>query len=124
MEFDELCKVAQNVASPWIISKHTCVGKVGAAILTDKGNVYKGVSIETPCSMGFCAEHGAISAMLTAGENRVVKLVAYSQKYGIVAPCGRCREFIYQINRDNIDCKVLLKDRVTTIDELLPDRWK
>lgn len=124
MEFEELIEVAKKAAKPWQISKHTCVGKVGAAIEAQSGKVYKGVSIETPCSMGFCAEHAAIAAMLAEGENRIVKLVAYSQKHGIVAPCGRCREFIYQINRENIDCLVLLKDRVATIEELLPDRWK
>ena len=124
MEFEKLLEYAQNTANPWEISKHTKVGKVGAVILTDKGNVYRGVSIETPCSMGFCAEHSAISAMLTNGENRVVKLVAYSKKHGIVPPCGRCREFLYQINRENINCEILLKDRMATLNELLPDRWK
>ena len=28
-----------------------------------EGNVYKGVCIDAPCSMGFCAEHAAIAAM-------------------------------------------------------------
>lgn len=47
--------------------------------------------------MGFCAEHAAIAAMITAGENRIVKLVAVSSSDGIIPPCGRCREFINQI---------------------------
>lgn len=124
MEFKELYEIAKNKAKPWQIAKHTCVGKVGAAILTDRGNVYTGVDIETPCSMGFCAEHAAIAEMLKAGENRIVKLVAVSAKHGIVSPCGRCREFIYQINRENTACEVMLKDCVVTIEELLPRRWK
>lgn len=124
MEFNELYEIAKSKAHPWQISKHTCVGKVAAAILTDKGNIYTGINIETPCSMGFCAEHAAIAAMLSAGENKISKLVAVSAKYGIVPPCGRCREFMYQINRENVDCRILLKDGDVTLDELLPERWK
>ena len=50
MEFEELLKVAEKAANPWQISKHTCVGKVGAAILTDKGNIYQGVSMHKKLS--------------------------------------------------------------------------
>ena len=97
---------------------------VAAAILTDKGNVYKGVCIDTPCSMGFCAEHAAAAAMITAGESRIVKLVAYCVGVGVVPPCGRCREFLYQINHENLACEVMVGDgKIVTLDELLPYRW-
>lgn len=124
MEFSELYEIAKSKASPWHIAKHTIVGKVGTALLTDKGNVYTGKDIEVPCAIGFCAEHSAIAAMLGAGENRIVKMVSVSAKYGIISPCGRCREFVYQINPENLKCEVLLKEGVVTIDELLPKRWK
>ncbi len=124
MEFEELYEIAKNTINPWQHSKHTWTGKIGAALLTEDGNVYTGVSIDTPCSLGFCAEGNAIGSMLTAGESRIAKIVAVSYSHGIVAPCGRCREFIYQINHKNLDCQVLLKERVATLDELLPDRWK
>jgi cytidine deaminase len=62
--------------------------------------------------------------MITAGESRVVKLVAVSHESGIVPPCGRCREFIYQINHDNLDCEIMLKNRKVTLEELLPERWE
>ena len=124
MEFEELYKIAKNKANPWQISKHTIVGKVGTALLTDRGNVYTGIDINVPCAIGFCAEHSAIASMLEAGENRIVKAVSVSAKYGIIAPCGRCREFMYQINPENLKCEILLKDGTKTLDELLPDRWK
>lgn len=124
MEFKELYETAKSILNPKNLTKDTTAGKVACALLTDKWNVYKGVCIETPCSMGFCAEHAAIAAMVTAGESRIVKIVSVSAKHGIESPCGRCREFIYQINHENIKCEVMLKDTIVTIEELLPNRWK
>ncbi|MDF2587991.1 MAG: cytidine/deoxycytidylate deaminase family protein [Anaerocolumna sp.] len=123
MEFNELYEIAKNTLNPRELSKSSYAGSVAAAILTDKGNVYKGVCIDTPSSMGFCAEHAAIAAMITAGENRIIKMVAVYESGEVVPPCGRCREFINQIHDENYKCEVLLKDRVATIDELLPERW-
>ena len=77
-----------------------------------------------PCSMGFCAEHAAIAAMITAGENRIVAMVAVYEDGSIVPPCGRCREFICQVHEDNHACQVMLADRIASMDELLPERWK
>ena len=51
-------------------------GSVGAAILTDKGNIYTGVCIDTACGMGMCAERNAMANMLTNGESRITKVVA------------------------------------------------
>lgn len=124
MEFNELLKIAEATVNPRQLSESSYAGSVAAALVTDKGNVYKGVCIDTPCSMGFCAEHAAIAAMITAGENRIEKIVAVSDSDGIVPPCGRCREFMYQINHDNLRCQVLLKDKTVTLDELLPYRWE
>ncbi len=124
MEFDELYEIAKSKANRWQLGNHAFVGKVCAAILTDKGNVYIGKDIDVPCSLGFCAEHSAISAMLNAGESRIIKLVAVSAKHGVFSPCGRCRELMYQINKENINCEIMLKDRIVTLNELLPERWK
>lgn len=123
MDFAELLQIAKDTVNPMELSDSSSSGSVAAAILTDKGNVYKGVCIDTPCSMGFCAEHAAVAAMVTAGESRIVKLVAYCDGVGIVSPCGRCREFLYQINHENLSCQIMLKSGVVTLDELLPHRW-
>lgn len=58
--------------------------------------------------MGFCAEHVAIAAIITAGESRIAKIVAVCDGKGIVSPCGRCRELMYQINHDNLKTEVQL----------------
>ena len=124
MTFDELYKLALEKAVYRKLGRQTTAGYVGAALLTDKGNIYTGINIDAPCSVGFCAEHSAIAAMVNAGESRVVKMVAVSCQGEIWPPCGRCREFLVQINDDNEKCEVLLPDKsVTTIAELLPHRW-
>lgn len=110
--------------NPRKLSATSYAGSVAAAILSEKGNIYKGVCIDTPSSMGFCAEHAAVAAMITAGENRITKMVAVYKDGSIIAPCGRCREFISKLHEENHTCEVLVeKDTVVTISELLPRQW-
>ncbi|WDL98562.1 cytidine deaminase [Alicyclobacillus sp. ALC3] len=75
MDFQELYDKAASVLNPRELSEHAQAGTVAAAILTESGNVYTGVCIDTACSMGFCAEHAAAAAMVTQGENHVVWVV-------------------------------------------------
>ncbi|RQO40062.1 cytidine deaminase [Rhodococcus sp. KBW08] len=103
-------------------------GQVAAAIVTDRGDLFGGVCIDVPCSMGYCAEAGAIGAMLVAKQSQIAQVVAVIvDESGIVSvlpPCGRCREFMYQVNDKNLAAQVFLGlDSVTTLDELLPARW-
>lgn len=123
MDFEKLTKIAADTVNPRELSKGSFAGSVAAALVTDQGNVYRGVCIDTPCSMGFCAEHAAIAAMVTAGESRIEKIVAICGGTGIVAPCGRCREFMYQINHDNLNTEIRLDSGITTLRELLPHIW-
>lgn len=100
-------------------------GDVGCALLSQKGNVYIGVCIDTMSSMGFCAEHNAIGSMITAGEYRIEKIVAVwkdkNKDVFILHPCGRCREFMRQIDKGNMETDVILgKNRVVKLRELLP----
>ncbi len=123
MDFRELIKIATDTLNPVMLSESSAAGSIAAVLLTDAGNVYKGVCIDTPCGMGFCAEHAAIAAMITAGESRIVKIVAVSDRSGVIPPCGRCREFMYQVNHANLRTEIRLKDTIATLDSLLPDRW-
>lgn len=125
MDFDELYKMAKSVVNPRILSEHADAGGVGAAILTESGNVYTGVCIDTACSMGFCAEHAAAAAMITAGENHVLKMIAVGKEGNIMPPCGRCREFISQLHEENKNAEVMVKEGViVTIREILPFDWR
>lgn len=119
--FKVLFERAKAVLNPRRLSEHAEAGGVGAAILTVNGNIYTGVCIDTGSSMGFCAEHAAAGAMVTAGENQVVKMVAVGWDERILPPCGRCREFISQLHDNNLDAEVLVADDVVvTLRALLP----
>jgi cytidine deaminase len=125
MTFDELYEKANSVVNPRKLSEYAEAGGVGAAILTEKGNLYTGVCIDTACSMGFCAEHAAAAAMITAGESRVSKMIAVGWDGHIMPPCGRCREFISQIHTENLNAEVMVGEGViVTLRELLPYDWR
>ncbi len=125
MTFDELYRRAKSVLNPRQLSEYADAGGVGAAILTESGMVYTGVCIETACSMGFCAEHAAAAAMITAGESRVSKMIAVGWDGRIMPPCGRCREFISQLHNDNLTTEVMVGEAViVTLRELLPYDWR
>lgn len=106
-----------------MLSDNASAGQVGCALATEKGKVFVGVCIDTPCGMGFCAEHNAIGTMITEGESAIATIVAVNYHGNVLPPCGRCREFIYQVNPANAHTRVLLGERVATIEELLPDHW-
>ncbi len=125
MTFDELYPQAKAVLNPRKLSTFAEAGGVGAAILSASGRVYVGVCIDTACSMGFCAEHAAAAAMITAGESQVVKMIAVGWDGAIMPPCGRCREFISQLHDENLHTQVLVGEGVIlTLHQLLPYDWR
>lgn len=122
-DFAELTALAASLAHGRDLPGGGSCATVAAAIEAASGRVYTGVCIDVACSMGFCAEHAAIAAMVTAGETCVRRVVAVHEGGSVVAPCGRCREFLYQINHANLDAEILLAGGVTTLRALLPHIW-
>lgn len=101
-------------------------GGVGACLVSSTGNVYLGVDIDTSSGTGFCAEHSAIAAMVTAGEYRIATIVAVwrddSDRLYVLPPCGRCRELIRQLDSDNLGTEVILDEaHRRPLRELLPE---
>jgi cytidine deaminase len=126
MTTDDLIARAASVLNPHTTATGNRFGQVAATLLTDQGNYFDGVCIDTSCSMGFCAEHAAIAAMATAGEYRIARIVAVGRDAQtgqpfVKPPCGRCREFIRQIDEANLETDVVLgHDTVRKLKELLP----
>ena len=114
------------MVNPRRLSDDVEVGGVGAALLAESGRVYTGVCIDTACSMGFCAEHAAVAAMVTAGETgRVLRVVAVGWDGRIMPPCGRCRELLRQLHPENGGTEVLVAEgRVVPLADLLPFDWR
>ena len=123
MEFTKLYQKAVEVLNPRQVSESLEAGGVAAALVTDKGNVYRGVCIDTACSLGFCAEHAAAAAMLTAGEQEIAKVVAVGYRGNVMPPCGRCRELLMQLG--NPDALVLVaEDTAVKVKDLLHFYWQ
>jgi cytidine deaminase len=75
--------------------------------------------------MGFCAEHAAAATMITAGESRVLKMIAVDWDGSILPPCGRCREFISQLDDGNLHTEVMVGEGIIlTLQALLPYDWR
>jgi hypothetical protein len=65
-EYDALISHAAAALRPRQIGDRW-FGDVAATVETEDGSLYSGVAIDTTSGTGFCAEHSAIAAMITAG---------------------------------------------------------
>jgi len=120
----DLVLAASETLNPHIVGDRL-FGDVGSVLTTPSGSLYRGVCIDTGSGTGFCAEHSAVAAMVTAGEYRIERIVAVwrddSARLYVLPPCGRCREFIRQVDPANLDTEVILDlDRSASLRELLP----
>lgn len=115
--FDKLYMEANIVRKDRKISPFINAGGVAAALITKKGNIYKGVCIDTACSLGMCAERNAIANMITNGENSIDKIVVVMANGMVGLPCGACREMMMQLDKDsgNIEILTNLEDKKNSI---------
>ena len=125
-EWDSLIEAAMSVLNPREISPFIEAGGVSAAILTEDGNIYTGVCIDMACSLGMCAERNAISTMITNGESKIKKLVCFMRDCSCGSPCGACREYLMQLDKNSKDIQILTNKETyeyVRLEELVPDWW-
>lgn len=123
--YSSLINKAQALAHKHDLTDDVAIGHAGCAIKTKSGKVYTGVSVNTSCNLGFCAEVCAMAEMIKDEETEIEIVVAVGRHGELIPPCGRCRELMYQINRKNLHAKILIdKNETTTLEEFLPHRWQ
>ena len=125
--WDKMYIAARKVQYERKISPLIEAGTVSAALLTEKGNIYVGVCIDTACSLGMCAERNAIANMITNGESQIIKIVAVMPDGKAGMPCGACREFMMQLDKAAGEIEVLRDyetKQVAKLKTLIPDWWK
>ena len=125
-DWERLYTAAKNVIHPREISPFIEAGSVGAAIMSKSGNIYTGVCIDTACTMGMCGERNAITNMITHGESQIAKVVAIGSDQKASAPCGVCREYMMQLDKNSGDIEILLDyetRKTITLKELVPHWW-
>ena len=124
MDCTQLIEAATKVLKPLKVKDRLC-GDAGAAVLSEGGDVFVGVSVDTP-SWGLCAERSAIAAMITAGQYKIAKVVAVwkdelTDALHILLPCGICREFMRAIDESNLDAAIVLgREQCVPLHQLLP----
>ena len=98
--------------------------KVGAALLTTDGKVYKGCNIENSgYSMTNCAERTAMFKAVSEGERDFAAIAIVADTEGPCSPCGACRQVISEFCAPNMPVYLTnMKGDVqeTTVKELLP----
>jgi|TARA_Y100000310_G_scaffold157063_1_gene156478 cytidine deaminase len=104
-------------------------GEVGSALITPKGNIFRGVSMGFYCGIGSCGEYQAIGSMISNGEKEIKTIVAVwydekKKKYEVIPPCGKCREMIAQASKKNQNTEVIISGtKKVKLKELLPYAW-
>lgn len=117
---------AKQVQNPRAISPFIDAGGVAAAILTADNNIFVGVCIDTSSSLGMCAERNAIANMITNGESKITKVLAIMPDGKVGPPCGACREFMMQLDKDSKDIEILMDyDTLESVrlGDLCPNWW-
>ena len=98
--------------------------RVGAAVRGESGRLYSGCNVENAAyPQGCCAEASAISAMVMAGETRLVEAAVMSGGEALCTPCGGCRQKLYEFAGGDLPIHVCGTDglcRTVTLGELLP----
>ena len=96
--------------------------KVGAALITKGGSIYRGCNIENHSLMlSICAEKVALTKALSDGEKKFEAMAIVCSKREYCLPCGSCRQLLWEFAKD-ID--IFLNSnkgiRKYSLNELLP----
>ncbi len=102
--------------------------RVGAAILGANGGVFSGCNVENAAyPVGSCAEAGAISAMVMAGETRLTAIAIVGSGEADCFPCGACRQRIREFSdastRIYVGSVASRRQQGFMVDELLPNAF-
>ena len=70
---------------------------VGAAALTDRGDVVTGCNVENASyGVTLCAECSLVSALFATGGGRLVAFTCCDGEGAALMPCGRCRQLLWE----------------------------
>jgi cytidine deaminase len=73
-----------------------------------------------------CAERNAIANMITNGENKITKLVCCFSDGKPGLPCGACRKFLMQLDKDSGNIEILINNETMEtikLRDLMPMWW-
>lgn len=95
---------------------------VGAAALVDDGRVVVGCNVENAgYGVTLCAECGMVSDLVAGGGGRLVAVVCVDASGGVIMPCGRCRQLIWE--HGGAACRLLTPEGDLAMDQVLPQAF-
>ena len=127
-------KSAQKLVKAAIAARETAYApyskfKVGAAILTKDGKIYKGCNIEN-ASYGatICAERSAVCNMIANGGADPIAIAICYNEEEFAVPCGICRQVLSEFSPKG-DLIILMAKtdgtyQETTLSAILPASFK
>ena len=100
--------------------------RVGAAILTEGGEIYAGCNVENASyGLAICAERNAAGAMALANpRDREIRLVAvFSPDAAPCFPCGACRQVLREFGCKEVVVEEAAGLRSYPFEEILPNSF-
>ncbi|HQR26601.1 MAG TPA: cytidine deaminase [Nocardioides sp.] len=95
---------------------------VGAAARVEDGRVVTGCNVENASyGVGLCAECGLVSQLHLTGGGRLTHFVCVDRTGGVLMPCGRCRQLLFE--NGGPELLLLTVSGVRRMDEVLPDAF-
>jgi cytidine deaminase len=101
--------------------------KVGAAALTEEGEIFTGCNIEN-ASFGatICAERVAVFKAVASGHRSIRAVAVIADTPDPISPCGICRQVIVEFGAD---AEILMANtvgdtRLSSMQELLPAAFR
>jgi cytidine deaminase len=95
---------------------------VGAAALVDDGRIISGCNVENASyGLTLCAECALVSSLHMTGGGRLVAFTCVDGDGGILMPCGRCRQLLYEHSTEGMLLETV--SGIRTIDEVIPDAF-
>ncbi len=77
--------------------------RIGAAAQADDGRVVEAANVENASyGLSLCAECGIASALTATGGGRLVALAVVAGDGAYAAPCGRCRQILFELGGPNL----------------------
>ncbi|WP_322754466.1 cytidine deaminase [Frankia sp. Cas3] len=93
--------------------------RVGAAAVVDDGRLVVGCNVENASfGLTLCAECNLLGALYASGGGRLVAFACVDAAGTPLAPCGRCRQLLYE--HGGPDLQVALADGPRLLGDLLP----
>jgi cytidine deaminase len=94
---------------------------VGAAALTSDGVVVEGSNVENASfGLTLCAECSLVSDLARHGGGRIIAVAVVAGDGAPLAPCGRCRQLLYEFGGDQLLVDAGPDAAPTPLGDLLP----